>query len=186
MYQELGDARAYSLVDDHFERLTQVIEKNDGALVKTIGDAVMAVFQTPPAAVRAALGMQRALDESERGPAGRVLKLGIHTGTCLAVRANGRLDFFGHAVNLAARAQSQSQGGDVVVTEAVLAHPQIAALLEGVTKEPFEAVLKGIAAPQKLWRLRPKAVATPAGAATATPKPAAAPAATAKSSAHPE
>ena len=81
-----------------------------------------------------------------------------------------------------------TDGGVIVQPAAAKARlkEMIAALLEGVTKEPFEAVLKGIAAPQKLWRLRPKAVATPAGAATATPKPAAAPAATAKSSAHPE
>jgi adenylate cyclase len=152
MYQALGDARAYSVVGDHFERLTRVIEQNDGALIKTIGDAVMAVFQTPPAAVRAALGMQRAIAE---GTAGLVLKLGIHTGNCLAVRANGRLDFFGQTVNLAARAQGQSRGGDIVITGAVMGHPEIAALLANVVQEPFEATLKGIAAPQRLWRLTP-------------------------------
>ena len=104
--------------------------------------------------------MHRAIAESESGAAGLVLKLGIHSGTCLAVRANDRLDFFGHAVNLAARAQAQSQGGDIVVTEAVIDHPEVAAALEGVAQEPFEATLKGIATPQKLWRLRPTSAAT--------------------------
>jgi class 3 adenylate cyclase len=157
MYQKLGDARAYTVVDDHFERLAQVIEGNDGALIKTMGDAVMAVFQTVPAAVRAALAMQRALAVSESSAVGLALKLGIHSGTCLAVRANGRLDFFGNAVNLAARAQGQSQGGDIVVTDAIIEHPEVAALLEGVSREPFEATLKGIAEPVRLWRLRPDA-----------------------------
>ncbi len=167
MYQKLGDARAYTVVDDHFERLAQVIESHDGALIKTMGDAVMAVFQTAPAAVRAALAMQQALAESESSAIGLALKLGLHTGTCLAVRANGRLDFFGNAVNLAARAQGQSQGGDIVVTEAVLLHPEVAPLLQGVAQEPFEAILKGIDAPQKLWRLRPAAAqAAPVKAAS--------------------
>ncbi len=156
MYQKIGDARAYTLVDDHFERLTRVIEAHDGALIKTMGDAVMAVFQTSPAALRAALAMHEAIAQSESGAAGLVLKLGIHTGTCLAVRANDRLDFFGHAVNLTARAQGQSQGGDIVVTDAVMEHPEVAPLLERVTREPFEATLKGIATPQRLWRLEPK------------------------------
>jgi class 3 adenylate cyclase len=159
MYQKVGDARAYTLVDDHFERLTRVIEENEGALIKTMGDAVMAVFQTSPAAVRAALAMHQAIAESESGAAGLVLKLGIHSGTCLAVRANDRLDFFGNAVNLAARAQGQSHGGDIVVTKSVIEHPEVAALLEGVTQEPFEVTLKGIATPQRLWRLEPKAKA---------------------------
>jgi class 3 adenylate cyclase len=136
-----------------------------------MGDAVMAVFQTTPAALRAALGMQLALASSESNAEGLALKLGIHSGTCLAVRANGRLDFFGNAINLAARAQGQSLGGDIVVTEAVLQHPEVAPLLERVTQEPFEAALKGIDAPQKLWRLKPKATPT----ATATAKKSAQP-----------
>jgi class 3 adenylate cyclase len=107
--------------------------------------------------VRAALAMQRALAVSESSAVGLALKLGIHSGTCLAVRANGRLDFFGNAVNLAARAQGQSQGGDIVVTDAIIEHPEVAALLEGVSREPFEATLKGIAEPVRLWRLRPDA-----------------------------
>ena len=159
MYEALGDARAYSLVSDHFERLTRVVEENEGALVKTMGDAVMAVFQTPPLAVRAALAMHRAIAESESGAAGLVLKLGVHHGNCLAVRANNRLDFFGHAVNLAARTQAQSLGGDIVLTEAVMEHPGVAAAVAGIEKEAFETKLKGIAATQKLWRLKPKAVA---------------------------
>ncbi len=163
MYQKLGDPRAFTVVDGHFELLTTIIEKNEGALVKTMGDAVMAVFQTAPAAVRAALEMQRALASVESGEAAVALKLGIHTGNCLAVRANGRLDFFGHAVNLAARAQAQSHGGDVVVTGPVLEHPEVAALLDGVEREPFEAVLKGIDRPQKLWRLTPRPAQRAAG-----------------------
>ena len=91
--------------------------------------------------------------------AGLVLKLGVHHGNCLAVRANNRLDFFGHAVNPAARTQAQSQGGDLVLTEAVMEHPGVAKAVEGLEREAFEAKLKGIAAPQRLWRLRPVASA---------------------------
>ena len=154
LYQRLGDPRAFSLVEGHFERLERVVDECDGALVKTMGDAVMAAFASSAQAVRAALAMHETIARSEAGIAGLKLKVGIHTGTCLAVRANGRLDFFGNAVNLAARAQAQSKGGDVVVTEAVLQDPEVTRLLEGLAREPFEARLKGIDLPQRLWRVQ--------------------------------
>ncbi len=155
LYERVGDARAFSLVQDHFDKLAAAVDAEGGALVKTMGDAVMAVFQTAPAAVRAALAMHRAIADSEAADEGLVLKLGLHAGPCLAVRANGRLDFFGQAVNLAARAQAQSHGGDIVATDAVVSHPGVPPLLADTAREPFVAVLKGIAKPQRLWRLRP-------------------------------
>ena len=42
MYEALGDGAAYNLVRDHFDYLTNLIERHGGVLVKTIGDAVMA------------------------------------------------------------------------------------------------------------------------------------------------
>src|SRR3546814_9306199 len=47
------------------------------------------------------------------------IKLGVHEGPCIAVTLNGRLDYFGTTVNMAARLQGESRGGDVVLSEAV-------------------------------------------------------------------
>ncbi|MHB1846874.1 MAG: adenylate/guanylate cyclase domain-containing protein, partial [Deltaproteobacteria bacterium] len=163
LYQRLGDARAFSLVEEHFDRLAAEVDRHGGALVKTMGDAVMAVFDQPQNAIRAAFAMHEAIASSSAAEEGLLLKLGIHTGTCLAIRANGRLDFFGNAVNLAARAQAQSQGSDVVLTDAVVNAPGVAPLLEGHHREPFEAKLKGIDAPQRLWRLAIEAKVHKAG-----------------------
>ena len=55
MYERLGDLNAYSLVREHFALLGAIAQDEGGAIVKTIGDAVMAVFSRPADAVAAAL-----------------------------------------------------------------------------------------------------------------------------------
>ena len=57
LYDRIGDMKAFNLVRQHFGVLRDVIAANNGALVKTIGDAVMASFHEPLDAIRAALDM---------------------------------------------------------------------------------------------------------------------------------
>jgi class 3 adenylate cyclase len=167
LYEERGDPRAYHLVRDHFAILSERIERNRGALVKTIGDAVMASFASGADAVRAALESQAEL-RTRAGELGGelVLKAGVHAGACLAVRLNGRLDFFGGAVNTASRVQGLSRGQDVVVTDAVLADIEA----EGATGAPrprvvesFDAELRGIPAPVVVHRLATPEAGGPQG-----------------------
>ena len=77
-----------------------------GAVVKTIGDAVMATFPTPDRALAAALQHARghARINAERGNEDLLLKIGIHEGPCLAVILNDRQDYFGQTVNIWRRA----------------------------------------------------------------------------------
>lgn len=157
MYQERGDPRAYHLVRDHFAILGERIDSNRGALVKTIGDAVMASFASGADAVRAALESQASL-RAHAGTMGAelVLKAGVHAGACLTVRLNGRLDFFGGAVNMAARVQGLSRGRDVVVTDAVLADIEAessAGAPRARLAESFKAELRGITTPVMVHRL---------------------------------
>ena len=58
LYDRIGDLSAYSQVQRHFERLLDVTVRHNGAVVKTIGDAIMAAFVTPADAVSAALEMR--------------------------------------------------------------------------------------------------------------------------------
>ena len=67
LYECIGDARAYGWVQRHFTFLIDCITLHQGALVKTIGDAVMAVFPRPEAAVQAALEMQQKIGAFNRG-----------------------------------------------------------------------------------------------------------------------
>jgi class 3 adenylate cyclase len=146
-YREVGDAPAFGSVMQHLDVLREAVASEGGAVVKAMGDAIMAVFTRPCAAVRAGLAAQRAV-------AGRPLelKVGIHTGPCIAITQNGVLDYFGSTVNLAARLVSLSSGADVVVSGDVLADPEVAEL--ELRREPVEARLKGFEESLELWRVR--------------------------------
>jgi class 3 adenylate cyclase len=143
LYERIGDAKAFAVVQEHFRIMQAAIEAHDGALVKTMGDAVMATFAALPAAVAAAREMV-ARTEAVHGELGIGVKLGIHDGACLAVRANDRLDFFGTTVNVAARLQGQAGEGRLVMVETNADAPAVAELLHGRPRRTFSANLKGL------------------------------------------
>ncbi|HUP19281.1 MAG TPA: DUF5939 domain-containing protein [Gemmatimonadota bacterium] len=154
MYEGAGDAPAYGRVRRHFEFLRERVAGGGGAVIKTIGDAVMAAFPTADAALAAALAMQAELAGWCRA-AGidppLVLKIGLHAGPAVAVTANERLDYFGRTINLAARIQKQAGAGEVALTEELweaLGRP-------GGAAERFEATLPGIEGSVPLLRLKP-------------------------------
>lgn len=149
LYERVGDARAYAVVQEHFRLMEQAIADHEGAVIKTMGDAVMASFTTPQQAVAAA--RRAVLDcEDRHGELGIGVKLGIHEGPCLAVRANDRLDFFGTTVNLAARLQGQAGAGELVLMRELSQLPAVATVLEGAGRRAVTARLKGISEAQEL------------------------------------
>lgn len=148
-YREVGDAPAFASVREHLRLLHDVVAAEEGALVKTMGDAIMAVFRRPASAVRAVL---RAREELAGRPLD--LKAGIHYGPCIAVNQNDRLDYFGSTVNAAARLTELSEG-DLIVSDAVREDPEVRDLLGGLAIEPLEAELKGFEGERfSLWRVR--------------------------------
>ena len=158
LYRDIGDATAFGRVMNHFDVLKQTISEQDGALVKTIGDAVMAVFRRPANALHAMLEAQERLANPPDGMLPLTLKAGMHTGPCIAVTLNDRLDYFGSTVNLAARLEGQSTGGDVVVSNAVYSDPEVRELLkgcpDGLCATQFTIPLKGFDDEQfELWRV---------------------------------
>jgi class 3 adenylate cyclase len=154
LYETIGSAPAYRLVRDHFALLAAVVREHNGSVVKTIGDAVMAAFADPVDAVAAALAVQARLDEFNRGAGPAItIKLGVHCGPCIAVTLNDRLDYFGSTVNMAARLQSESVGGDIVLSAEVLADPRVRALLRGQTQVEESAALKGFGQRVAFYRL---------------------------------
>ncbi len=159
LYREIGDATAFGRVLNHFDVLKSAIAEEDGALVKTIGDAVMAVFRQPAAALRAMLKAQQALAFPSDGRDPLTLKAGMHAGPCIAVTLNERLDYFGSTVNMAARLEALSTGSDVVISNAIFDDPDVRELLSEATAELeaeyFGALLKGFAEERfELMRVR--------------------------------
>ena len=157
LYREIGDATAFGRVMNHFDVLKRVIREEDGALVKTIGDAVMAVFRRPSSALKAMLSAQEMLASPASGVAPLILKAGVHTGPCIAVTLNDRLDYFGSTVNMAARLEGLSTGDDVIISRALYDDPEVRDLVAGENLQatPFEILLKGFQDERfELWRIR--------------------------------
>jgi class 3 adenylate cyclase len=128
LYQELGDARAFGVIHEHFQRLGDAIRRGGGAVVKTQGEGVLATFGDVAAAVRAALQLP---GELARGEATRSLRLriGLHRGPALAATLNNHLDYFGTTARRAVATLQHARGGELVLTQPVAADPEVAALL---------------------------------------------------------
>ena len=146
MYERLGDLNAYALVREHFALLGAAVQQHSGAIVKTIGDAVMAVFSRPTDAVSAALDILREIQRynSEHGDPSIILKIGAHCGPSIAVTLNENLDYFGQTVNVAARVQSLADAGEICISEALHSAPGASQLLTGQTIVEFDAPLRGV------------------------------------------
>jgi class 3 adenylate cyclase len=149
LYERVGDLAAFDLVRAHFRALLDIIASEKGAVVKTIGDAVMATFIRPEDALMAGLKMRAAMDElnKERGSSDLIVKIGIHEGPCLAVMLNERQDYFGQTVNIAARVQNLSTSQEIHITAPVIDSPGVATILEKQAIKPIQkhAALRGIA-----------------------------------------
>src|SRR6266699_3618063 len=117
LYERVGDLVAYDLVRAHFRVLNEIVAAERGAVVKTIGDAVMATLPTPDRAMAAALRRRKSVHALKKD---LLIKIGIHEGPCLAVTLNDRLDYFGQTVNIAARVQSLADSRAIFTTKSVV------------------------------------------------------------------
>jgi class 3 adenylate cyclase len=144
LYERVGDLAAYDLVRAHFRILNEIVATERGAVVKTIGDAVMATFPTPDRAMAAALKMREALKDLKDE---LLLKIGIHEGPCLAVSLNDRQDYFGRTVNIAARVQGLATSRSICATRRVVTDSAASKLLQknGIAATPEKRSLRGIA-----------------------------------------
>jgi class 3 adenylate cyclase len=149
LYERVGDLVAYDLVRQHFHILYDVVSAETGAVVKTIGDAVMATFSTPDRALAAALRMRKEMARinAERRNEDLLLKIGIHEGPCLAVTLNNSQDYFGRTVNLAARVQGLASSHAIFATESIIEDEKAARILasSGLRPNKQRAALRGIA-----------------------------------------
>jgi class 3 adenylate cyclase len=152
LYDRVGDLVAYDLVREHFRVLHEIVASEAGAVVKTIGDAVMATFPTSDRALSAALRMRESVRAIKND---LLIKIGIHEGPCLAVTLNDRLDYFGQTVNIAARVQGLADSQAIWVTKPVVENPQVAKMLEvsKLTPAAQHATLRGVADKMTIYQI---------------------------------
>jgi class 3 adenylate cyclase len=155
LYRQIGDLNAFQLVQQHFDWLREATVRHGGAVVKTIGDAVMASYPDAEAAVAAALDMQLAAERFNRSQPDRpvALKIGIHHGAAIAVTLNEELDYFGQTVNIAARVQAMADAQEICLTDEVRSYPGVAGLLNGCETREVTAELRGVGRPMPVTRV---------------------------------
>ena len=155
LYQRIGDLNAFQLVQQHFDLLRETTVRHGGAIVKTIGDAVMAAYPDAAHAVGAALEMLGAIERFNQGQPERPvsLKIGIHHGAAIAVTLNDELDYFGQTVNIASRVQEMADAEEIWITDAVWRYPGVRELLESHPTEQRTAEFRGIAHPMSVVRI---------------------------------
>ncbi|MBI4867583.1 MAG: GAF domain-containing protein [Candidatus Wallbacteria bacterium] len=132
--EHMAPADVVAMLNDYFSLMVDEIYKEGGTLDKFVGDAIMAVWGSPVtreldslAAVRAAMGMQRALavfneHQVARGRSTVAMGVGVNTGQAIAgnIGAPSRMDFtvIGDVVNLASRIESQTGPGQIFIGKA--------------------------------------------------------------------
>ncbi len=157
LYQREGDLNAYALVREHYGILSHAVSHQHGAVIKTIGDAIMATFDRPVDAVAAGLEMLRELPKMNGSSVhgDLVLKLGVHHGAAISVTLNDRVDYFGQTVNIASRVQGSAVGDEMLLTEETFLADGVAELLERsecrVSSAPV--ALRGVDEPLLIYRV---------------------------------
>ena len=113
LYEKLGDRSALAAVESVLSELRKSIAFQSGRVVKTIGDEVMAVFDTADRAMLAACDMQNSVAAI---PPINGVRLAIRAGFHFGPALEDEGDFFGDAVNTAARMAGLAKGGQVITS----------------------------------------------------------------------
>ena len=155
LYDKTGDVYAYKLVQNHFKILHRIVHMYRGGIVKTMGDAIMASFNVPEDGMRAGFAMLEEIEafnktiQSAENAIG--LKIGLHRGKVIAVKANQTLDYFGQTVNIAARVQGLAGSQEIWITDDMVDDENTRNFIRatGYTLQSKEVALKGVGNPVK-------------------------------------
>ena len=155
LYDRIGDLNAFALVRQHFDSLGKVVDSHSGAIVKTIGDAIMATFLNPIDAAGASLVILEEIGNLNQRLQGKdiVLKIGIHKGTSIAVTLNDHLDYFGQTVNIASRVQKLADAQEIYISHDVYTYPGVQEILKGFEITPGKATLKGVQEEMQVYKI---------------------------------
>jgi adenylate cyclase len=159
-----------ALLNEHFEIMTEIIDRHAGTVSKFIGDAIMALFGVPvpqpdhaARAVRCAVEMQRAMDEFRQRLAQRQLpelfmRIGIHTGElvfgAIGSKRQSDLTVIGDTVNVASRLEGMNKefGSRILISETTYEAAQ-AAGARLIAESVGEVTVRGRARPLRVYKV---------------------------------
>jgi predicted ATPase/class 3 adenylate cyclase len=135
----------------HDEILRDAVEKRGGTVVKTTGDGLHAAFATAHDGVAAAIAAQRELDGEEWPlPEPLLVRMGVHTGEA-DVRDD---DYYGTAVNRAARVSAAAHGAQIVVSHATEELVRDGLAADVSLEDLGEHHLRDLARPEQVFQVR--------------------------------
>ena len=116
----------------------------------------MASFSSPASALKAALEIHRKIKEEKIFGEQSEIKIGIHTGSCFVISAEGKLDYFGTNVNIAARTNGQCDGGDIIITQYTMNDSEVQQLVKStdISCEKMIRNLKGFDSNFVLYQIK--------------------------------
>jgi class 3 adenylate cyclase len=136
---EMGDRAAFRLSQVHEVILKDRISEY-GILVKSLGDGVMAAFESPELAIQSAVSIQQAFRERNAESVDDPIDVGIGVAAGTPVMTD--IDFIGHSVNMAQRLSALAKGGQILVLSSLAEH---ISLLDDLYFIPMgERMLKGL------------------------------------------
>lgn len=144
-----GDLVHRSVISRHNEVLFPAVKENSGTLVKSIGDGTLSHFQNALDAVRAAVRIQKGIDDLNRSgkfPMPVLLRVGMHTGKCILEKN----DIFGDTVNTASRFESAAGASEIYLSEDT--YNALSDKSEIYIRYEREVTLKGKAEPAKAYK----------------------------------
>jgi class 3 adenylate cyclase len=119
-FERKGDAEGLAMVQHHNALLFPVIEGGGGRVVKTIGDAIMACFKEPEAAVKAAVRMQQVLAKDRANTYSEDERIHIRVALHMGPGLEKDNDVFGDVVNATAKVQQQADPDQIIITDVLL------------------------------------------------------------------
>jgi adenylate cyclase len=138
LYETAGDAAAHAAILGCLEQLKMAAERSGGRVVKTIGDAVLALFPTPDTAASGACAMHTAVEALPAVGETRLgVRIALHSGKVIDFAG----DLFGDTVNIASRLAEQAGKGQILTSQetAELLGPAI----RSFTRRLYTVQLKG-------------------------------------------
>lgn len=138
LYEVLGDLKGRSTVARCLRVMSEATGHFGGRVIKTIGDEIMAVFDSPDAAAEAACEMQERTTDTMVVDGNRVLiRVGFHHGRTLIDES----DIFGDAVNIASRIAARAKAGEILTTSGSTS--SMTSTWQPATRHVDRAVIRG-------------------------------------------
>jgi len=125
LYQQLGDGPAFGKIRSCLLKMEEAIRLAGGAVIKIVGEGIVATFSTSVSAVNAAAAILKS-SKSDSLPH----RLAVHRGSAMVTTINDRLDYFGETVHMTRMLLQSASAGEILITVRMLQQDDVAAAIQ--------------------------------------------------------